>query len=74
MILLLYFILFKPELQSKIKPRDKMSNPVIFTVKGTTLIPGGNSHTWMKRKRKKLNGEMMYIPFVRSTGTHFQVR
>lgn len=27
-------------------------------VKGTTLIHGGNSHTWMKRKRKKLNGKL----------------
>lgn len=30
-----------------------------FFVEGTTLTHGENSHIWMKRKRKRLNGELI---------------
>lgn len=45
---------------------------MLITVTGTTLIRGGNSPTWMKRKRKRLNGKLASVTAVHWPATQFR--
>lgn len=49
----------EPNRQKK-KKKKCLQSIVMISPTGTTLIHGENSLTWMKRKRKKLNGEFLH--------------